>query len=505
VFDLDAIQEPVSLFEPIYNDGGDTSAHLDKGQFKVLSKQALFYAKMAIKLAETYMEINPSSRLIWKTTAAGQPSPQQFLELENVSVNPVTSNQGLLETFAVNQPAPPLYLNQYHYGDNLPLMEFLTDQKTKIDLIYIDPPYMTDLDYISTVKVGTYAANQSISRLAFQDRWPEGLDSFLEMLYPRIKAMHRILSDRGSIMVHVDWHVSHYVRVLLDEIFGPQNFVNEIVWCFGGGNSTRRRFHRKHDLIYWYSRSSEYIYNPQYRPYTAGTLERGLTKVKGDQYKLSNEGALMQDWWTDVGKILSPTAYENLKYPTQKPVALLKRLVEAASNPGSRVADFFCGSGTMAEVANQTGRKWIVSDSSPIALQTSMYRLIRSVSPPFIVTGASNQAGPGQRQITIKTELTRAGQKDWLLYIELVSFDPQEGLSAAKNFGDFIEYWAVDLNYDQRIFRSQLQVIRGHRFKEPLATSLQVRISVEHEFTIAVKVYDVWGHQTIQTAQVELN
>jgi site-specific DNA-methyltransferase (adenine-specific) len=408
-----------------------------------------------------------------------------------------------LETLELDAPRPDSYHNQYHHGDNYSLLQALADHKAKIDLIYIDPPYMTDLDYVSTITVGGYTQNQRINRLAFKDRWEQGLDSFLEMLYPRLKAMYQVLAAHGSIFVHVDWHVSHYVRVLLDEIFGPENFVNEIVWCYGGGNSTRRRFHRKHDLIFWYSRSAEYTYNPQFRPYSTGTLERGLTKVKGDQYKLHGEGALMQDWWTDVGKILSPTAYENLKYPTQKPLALIKRVVEAASNPGNLVADFFCGSGTLAEVANQTGRNWIMSDSSPIALQTCLYRLIRSDSPSFIVTGTSPIPEPGDQKVRIKTELSSDGS-GWLLYIDLEEFETVEKFPANHHFSEFIEFWELDLNYDQKVFRSQLQIIRSHRFKEPLATNLQVRLLTDHDFTLAVKVHDVWGHETMATVHIEL-
>jgi DNA modification methylase len=165
---------------------------------------------------------------------------------------------------------------------------------------------------------------------------------------------------------------------ILDEVFGASSQRNQIAWCYGGGSAPKGYYHKKHDNIFWYSKSGEWIFNKQYRPYSEGTLQRGLTAVKGDQYKLDEKGATLDDWWhgKEVQKILSPTAYENLKYPTQKPEGLINRIITGHSNEGDLVADFFCGSGTTAAVAEKLGRKWITSDLGKFAIHTTRKRMI---------------------------------------------------------------------------------------------------------------------------------
>ena len=163
------------------------------------------------------------------------------------------------------------------------------------------------------------------------------------------------------------------------KIFGYDNMmVNEIIWCYGGGGAPRKKYNDKHDLFFWYAKSKDWIFNPQYRPYTEKTLQRGLTKVKGKYAEkgLIEEGALLNDWWVDITKILSPTAYENLKFETQKPEYLLKRIILTSSNPGDIVADFFCGSGTTLAVAEKLDRRWIGSALSKFAIQVTRKRLL---------------------------------------------------------------------------------------------------------------------------------
>jgi len=190
--------------------------------------------------------------------------------------------------------------------------------------------------------------------------------------------MRELLAENGSIYVHLDWHVGHYVKVMMDEIFGADNLNNEIAWCYGGGGAPRNYYPQKHDTIFWYSKGNNWVFNKQFRPYTKGTLERGLTPVKGEKYKLSKEGAGLDDWWADdkVQKILSPTAYENLKFETQKPEGLLKRIILGHSNPSDIVFDAFCGSGTTLAVAEKLGRRWIGSDLSKFAIQVTRKRLL---------------------------------------------------------------------------------------------------------------------------------
>jgi len=288
--------------------------------------------------------------------------------------------------------------NRLIYGDNLLVMQALLtgDPETglpsmrgKIDLIYIDPPFDSKADYRTQIALPGSSIEQKptvIEQFAYSDTWKEGTVSYLKMMYPRLALMRELLKDTGSLIVHIDWHVAHYVKVLLDEIMGKNNFINEIIWCYGGGGAPRNYYPRKHDNLLWYAKGDKWTFNKQYRPYSEGTLQRGLTAVKGDKYKLSEEGAGLDDWWADkqVQKILSPTAYENLKFPTQKPEGLLNRIILGHSNEGDIVADFFAGSGTTAAVAEKLGRRWIISDIGKPAIMISRKRLIDQDAKPFL-------------------------------------------------------------------------------------------------------------------------
>jgi len=451
-----------------------------------------------------------SARLVWDSKIEEMQQPiSSIREIQRIAVTPIFENQGYYEQLEVPPLSNEKIENNFYYGDNYDLLNNIakTEVGKKIDLIYVDPPYMTEIDYHSSISIGT-SQSKDIKRSAFQDRWPQGLDSYLDMMYTRLQLMKQVLSDEGSIFVHVDWHVSHYLRVLLDEIFGPDNFINEIAWCFGGGSNSRRYFHRKHDLILWYARSDEYIYNPQYRPYTQGTIKRGLTNVKGDRYKLHEEGALMQDWWIDINKILSPTAYENLKFPTQKPKELLARLIGAASRPGSLVADFFAGSGTLAEVCNQMGRNWILADVSSLALQTSCYRLIRSRSKPFKIIGANNCGDDDSGcELVLKKPLLKPVDDNYTLVDLGIDFYWPAQLKEQANrqeFADYIEFWEIDLDFQEDIFNSHYQVLRNkQRFKEPIALDLLIRLESGKDIKIAIKVWDVWANQTLSVIHIK--
>jgi DNA modification methylase len=282
------------------------------------------------------------------------------------------------------------FRNMLIWGDNkLAMASLLQNYRGKIDLIYIDPPFDVGADFTMQVQLGdegdAVQKEQSIlEAVAYRDTWGKGTDSYLHMMYERLTLMRDLLSEKGSIWVHCDWRVTSYLRAMLDEMFGDgaatgttPGFRNEVIYCYSGGGIPRNEMPRKHDNIYWYTKSEGWTFNPVYRPYSQGTIERGRTAVKGADAKLRDEGTPVNDWWPDVKRIASPTDYEKLYYDTQKSEELLERIIKMCSNEGDLVADFFCGSGTTLAVAEKLGRRWIGVDLGRYAVHTSRKRLIQ--------------------------------------------------------------------------------------------------------------------------------
>ncbi len=249
-------------------------------------------------------------------------------------------------------------------GDNLRYMRSLPDGG--VHLIYADPPFFTGRDH----------AGPASRPAAFGDTWPGGVSSYIGWLEPRLREMHRLLDASGLLSVHCDWHASHYIRVLLDAIFGYERFVNEIVWCYkSGGASPQRHFSRKHDALLLYAKSDRHFfaphteksYNRNLKPYRFAGVEE-FEDAKGWHTLVG-----MKDWWEI--DMVGRTSRERTGYPTQKPVRLLERLITCCSPAEGVVADFFCGSGTTGVAAMRLGRRWIACDESPEAVRIARTRL----------------------------------------------------------------------------------------------------------------------------------
>ena len=199
------------------------------------------------------------------------------------------------------------------------------------------------------------------------------------MIYERLVLMRDLLAENGSIYVHCDWRVNALIRLILDQIFGRDTFKNELIWHYRRWPAKSPMFQRSHDSIYWFGKNEKTIWNQQFQELSEATLKSfGGKKVRGETTKevLEEEsvGAPMRDVW-EVKHVLGANP-ENIRYPTQKPEALLDRIIKASSNEGDLVADFFCGSGTTAAVAEKLGRKWIVSDLGKFAIHTTRKRMI---------------------------------------------------------------------------------------------------------------------------------
>lgn len=302
------------------------------------------------------------------------------------------------------------WANRLIYGDNLLAMAALLagDEHTpslrgQVDLIYIDPPFDSKADYRTKVTLPGVELEQKptvIEQFAYSDTWSDGTASYLAMITPRLILMRELLADTGSIYVHLDWHVGHYVKLILDEIFGKKSFVNEIVWCYSIGGKGDGRFARKHDTIQLYAKSDSPIFNGKdpmvvmnRKPNSHMRLkvdtdgreyQEKTDKKSGKVYRYYvDEGKIPEDYWTDIEQ-LNREDSERVGYDTQKPQALLRRILAASSNPDSIICDFFGGSGTTAAVAEKLGRRWITTDLGKPACMIMRKRLIDQEAKPFL-------------------------------------------------------------------------------------------------------------------------
>ena len=262
-----------------------------------------------------------------------------------------------------------------------------------IKLIYIDPPFDVGADFSMNVEIGGEELTKTpnvLEQIAYRDTWGKKENSYIAMIYERLMMMRDLLADDGSIYVHCDWRVSGYMRLVLDEVFGKDNFRNEIIWHYQSGGRQEKLFSRKHDNIFLYTKSGEWTFNGNDIGTLRGEQKRNNMKKEidsdgrvywsitsaGKVYKYyGDEKIIPADVWVDISHIQQKDP-QRLGYPTQKHEKLLERIIKASSNEGDLVADFFCGSGTTAAVAEKMGRRWLATDLGKFAIHTTRKRLI---------------------------------------------------------------------------------------------------------------------------------
>ena len=263
-------------------------------------------------------------------------------------------------------------------GDNLPYMKDLLNRgyAGKFNLIYIDPPFFTRSSFnASIVLKDAEGKKHPVHHLAYDDKFDRNLEFYIENMTVRLLMMRDLLADDGLMWVHLDWHSSHYIKLVMDELMGEKNFINEIIWCYKSGGSGKKHFARKHDSILVYAKSKNYkltvpmekSYNRDYKPYRFKGVEEYRDEV--GWYTMVN----MKDVWNI--DMVGRTSSERTGYATQKPMELMKRIVECCTEEGDLVGDFFCGSGSLLEAAEHLGRKWIGCDSEQLAASMSRKRL----------------------------------------------------------------------------------------------------------------------------------
>ena len=341
------------------------------------------------------------------------------------------------------------WTNKLIWGDNKLVLSSLKNGPLReeieaqggLKLIYIDPPFDVGADFSMDIEIGGETLTKEpniLEEIAYRDTWGKGADSFIAMIYERLVMMRDLLAEDGSIHVHCDWRVNGYMRLVLNEVFGTNFFVNEVIWQkIRSSKGQANGFGNVHDTIYFFSKAPNYLHNKQYTSHDPERLETHYNLIDektGKKYQLADftqkgsgepkyfgdrglmvpppgkhwiwsqerinealkknlivftqsgkprvkrfldesKGQPVEDIWTDIFPINSQ-ANESIGYPTQKPEALLERIIKASSNEGDLVADFFCGSGTTAAVAEKLGRKWIVSDLGKFAIHTTRKRMI---------------------------------------------------------------------------------------------------------------------------------
>ncbi|MFN8986735.1 MAG: site-specific DNA-methyltransferase [Burkholderiales bacterium] len=288
------------------------------------------------------------------------------------------------------------WTNKLIWGDNKLILSSLKSGALRrqiedaggLKLIYIDPPFDVGADFSMDIEIGGETFHKEanlLEQIAYRDTWGRGADSFISMIYERLILMRDLLHPEGSIYVHCDWRVTGYIRLALDEVFGKDNIRNELIWTFTGpGSPGMAQFNRKHNTIYWYSRSKgEWIFNDKsirvaHDEKTTGNFKGGLegSGFRSDTYDLP-DGKIPESWWEmAIAQRFPVDGIKRVGYPTEKPWALIERVIKTSSNENDLVADFFCGSGTTAAVAEKLGRKWIATDLGKFGIHTTRKRLI---------------------------------------------------------------------------------------------------------------------------------
>lgn len=345
-------------------------------------------------------EIQPIDRteLVWP----GKRKEVECVELPFQTIETINAPRGLRRQGELLGRQIEDWENRLIWGDNLLIMgSLLKEYAGKINLIYIDPPFATGDDFSFTVNIGDGAEvtkePSALEVKAYRDTWGKGMQSYLQMMYDRLVLMKELLADDGSIIVHLDWRVSHYIKLLLDEVFGRDNFRNELIWYYKLGMKAKsKKFHSHHDNLFWYTKSIDnYAFHeirvpletPIRRPKLKFDSKTGKAHQMHDEegkplYHISTDELVGSVW--DILNI-APLSQERAGYDTQKPKALLGRVLQAFSDEGDLVADFFCGSGTTGAVAEKLNRRWIMSDLGRFAIHTARKRLLDMSARPFVV------------------------------------------------------------------------------------------------------------------------
>ncbi len=346
-------------------------------------------------------------------------------------------------------------------GDSLEYMDYLIKERCmseRFQLIYVDPPFFSKSRYQASFCVTSKDMKRSplIKVDAYDDSRSADMYEYLKMMTVRLFMMKELLSETGCICVHLDWHAVHYVKIIMDEIFGRENFINEIVWTYKSGGSSRKSFARKHDTLLLYGRSEKYKFNPQ--------QEKSYNReLKPYRFRGVEEFCDEKGWYTEVNMkdvwnidMVGRTSKERTGYATQKPEKLMERIIRACSDEGDLCGDFFAGSGSFGVVCAREKRRFVMCDKGGIALADEIVRLYGE-NIPFAVEKREEERGTGDicAEVEISVDGGEVKLKDYHM--------PEKGCSISDSrFAEYIKTdglctvkgWSVDFNFDGSIHRA---------------------------------------------------
>jgi DNA modification methylase len=385
--------------------------------------------------------------------------------------------------------------NRLILGDNLTVMDTLLEElRGKFRLIYCDPPFATGKGFSRRIGRGEDSRKPETWCLGegYTDSWTS-IEAYLSMLYPRLIRMRDLLSTDGTLYLHLDWLAVHFAKVLLDELFGAENFINEIIWIYHGPSPVKSYFNRKHDTILVYGRGKKRAFFPDriripYNPSTHRTFASSPKAGFGKQPDLLR-GKIPEDWW--YFPVIARLHNERTGYPTQKPEALLERILEASSQKGDLVGDFFCGSGTTLRIADSLSRRWIGCDILPHSISICQRRLALGRSHPYAVDSLARTLPRPAKRIQLDAKIRTETRR---VTVTLTGLSP----CLPDGFPASLDYWESDFNYQGGVIRSQKQAARPWR-KGSSETSLSHVYSRKGSYRIFLRA--ICSNGAVATAE----
>lgn len=393
----------------------------------------------------------------------------------------------------------------YHLDNIIAIKDLLAKgYKNKIDLIYIDPPFLTMADYKSRIELPYMGKKQVINYLAYNDIWKQGLPEYLEMITIRLYLMKELLSNIGTIYVHLDYRTVHYVKVIMDYIFKDGLFLNEVIWAYKSGGSSNKYFSKKHDNILVYTKTEEYIFNPQKeKSYNRGFKPYGFKNV--EEYKDDigwHTWVNLKDVWNI--NMVGRTSKERVSYATQKPENLLERIIKASSNEGSIVADLFAGSGTTGIVAEKNKRQWILVDKGNISISTIRKRLGEKSKKSYFVIKDKYENTKNKVEFST-TILQKNNSKQVTVNLKSYNVDLNKLKMSKKdreiinniildNSVSLIDY--ISLNYMSDA-NGEINLCESYRFIDNLAFENKVEFFIDLKYenkNLFLNIIDIFGN-----------